>query len=295
MVRSVFLQLIDGIAWLHSLGIAHRDIKPENIVCSNNGTRVRIVDFGLATSEVTSSEFGCGSTFYIAPECQGDEAFGQGTGASSYPTQAGDVWSLGVILVNLASGRNPWRQATLNDESFSGFIHDPDFLRKILPISAECNYILQRIFTVDPTQRVSLAELRQLVLECRSFTMDEAELKHAHSLAQQATAAAAPYQEEYILGDMEEYSPAISSEASFEDQPVFTLDNSYPSSGSDLSRSSSSGGCLSIPPTPVFMPNDDGRLQLPAMGDAIWDLAGKSKATSPDYLSAVAPNPFFRC
>lgn len=52
---------------MHSLGISHRDIKPENIVCSQDGTRVRICDFGLATSEERSSEFGCGSTFYIAP------------------------------------------------------------------------------------------------------------------------------------------------------------------------------------------------------------------------------------
>lgn len=35
---------------MHSLGISHRDIKPENIVCSQDGTRVRICDFGLATS-----------------------------------------------------------------------------------------------------------------------------------------------------------------------------------------------------------------------------------------------------
>lgn len=52
---------------MHSLGISHRDIKPENIVCSQDGTQVRICDFGLATSEERSSEFGCGSTFYIAP------------------------------------------------------------------------------------------------------------------------------------------------------------------------------------------------------------------------------------
>lgn len=41
---------------MHSLGISHRDIKPENIVCSQDGTRVRICDFGLATSEERSSE-----------------------------------------------------------------------------------------------------------------------------------------------------------------------------------------------------------------------------------------------
>lgn len=236
-----------------------------------------------------------------------------------YPTQAGDVWSLGVILVNLASGRNPWRQATLADEAFYGYMQDPDFLRKILPISTACNHILQRIFTIDPAQRISLAELRQLVVECESFTMDETELKKAHAAAQIAIYQAAPAPTPINLDDCYplptgmvdgDYSPALSagsSEASFDHQPVFSFDGCQApsfSSDSDLSRSSSSGGCLSIPPTPIFAPND-GRLQLPVLSDQIWDLSSKGEfrrtaelriqgAASPDYLSSGTPNPFFR-
>jgi len=180
LIRSVFLQLVDGVAWLHHLGIAHRDIKPENIVCSDNGTRVRICDFGLATSSTTSNEFGCGSTFYIAPECLGDWFPERPT----YATQTGDIWSLGVILVNLVCGRNPWRIASPNDESFNAFLKDPQFLRRILPISEECLYILCRIFAVEPANRISLEELGQLVLSCRSFSMSEDEVIAAHSAAQ---------------------------------------------------------------------------------------------------------------
>ncbi|ORY24118.1 kinase-like domain-containing protein, partial [Naematelia encephala] len=179
LIRSVFLQLVDGIAFLHSLGIAHRDVKPENIVCSEHGTRVRICDFGLATSEVESGEFGCGSTFYIAPECLGDWDPEQ----KSYPTRPGDVWSLGVILVNLVCGRNPWRIASPTDESFNAFLRDPYFLRRILPISEDCLYVLTRIFTLEPSERASLPELRQLITEVRSFTMTEEELLRAHAAA----------------------------------------------------------------------------------------------------------------
>ena len=129
LIRSVFLQLLDGVAYLHTLGIAHRDIKPENIVCSDSGTRVRICDFGLATSELHSSEFGCGSTFYIAPECLGDwdSHLRPEARRSQYPTRPGDVWSLGIILVNLVCGRNPWRIAAPTDESFNAYLADPHF------------------------------------------------------------------------------------------------------------------------------------------------------------------------
>ena len=180
LIRSVFLQLIDGLAFLHSLGISHRDIKPENLVCSDNGTRVRICDFGLATSERKSDEFGCGSTFYIAPECLGDWNPSQ----THYDTQRSDIWSLGIILVNLVCGRNPWRIASTSDESFTSFLADPTFLRRILPISDECLYVLAQIFTIDPNARISLNKLRRAVLGVKSFFMGEDELRAAHSAAQ---------------------------------------------------------------------------------------------------------------
>lgn len=180
LIRSVFLQLIDGLAFLHNSGISHRDIKPENLVCSDNGTRVRICDFGLATSERKSNEFGCGSTFYIAPECLGDWNPQQ----THYDTQKSDIWSLGVILVNLVCGRNPWRIASTSDESFAAFLADPTFLRRILPISDDCLYVLARIFTIDADVRVTLAELRKDVLAVKSFFMGEDELRAVHAAAQ---------------------------------------------------------------------------------------------------------------
>lgn len=154
------------------------------MVCSDNGTRVRICDFGLATSERKSNEFGCGSTFYIAPECLGDWNPQQ----THYDTQKSDIWSLGVILVNLVCGRNPWRIASASDESFTAYLADPTFLRRILPISDECLYVLARIFTIDADARVTLAELRRDVLAVKSFFMGEEELRAVHVAAQKPVA-----------------------------------------------------------------------------------------------------------
>ena len=89
-----------------------------------------------------------------------------------YASEPNDVWSLGVILVNLICGRNPWKRAAMDDSTFRAFMRNRNFLQSILPISEGLNAILQRIFEVDPKQRISLGELRQLILNCPQLSQD---------------------------------------------------------------------------------------------------------------------------
>lgn len=67
LIRKVFLQIVDAVEFCHERNIYHRDLKPENILCLEDGKKVVLADFGLATSERTSGDFGCGSTFYMSP------------------------------------------------------------------------------------------------------------------------------------------------------------------------------------------------------------------------------------
>ncbi|KAG0067435.1 hypothetical protein BGZ89_006086 [Linnemannia elongata] len=176
-IKSIFAQITSAVLHCHSRGVFLRDLKPENIIM---GQPVKLVDFGLATTEPISSEFGCGSTFYLSPECQG----GYVERVTSYDSAANDVWSLGVILINLVFGRNPWKQACPRDETFSAFILNNDFLQTILPMSDELNEIIKSIFCLNPRKRIGLEELRRRVLACSMFTV-------ANVLAPMMTASAA--------------------------------------------------------------------------------------------------------
>ncbi|RAL65266.1 hypothetical protein DID88_001371 [Monilinia fructigena] len=125
LIRSIFLQILDATEHCHRLGIYHRDLKPENILVSNSGHTVSLADFGLATQDTTSNDHGCGSTIYMSPECL-EPSYGP------YKSAPNDVWSLGVILVNLAFARNPWRQASWDDTTYNAFLKDRNFLKTIL-------------------------------------------------------------------------------------------------------------------------------------------------------------------
>lgn len=93
---DIIRQAASAIAYIHSRGICHRDIKPENMMLVN-GT-LKLIDFGLAqicNQQLMSSRVG--SICYISPEVLN----------GSY-TQSCDIWSLGVVLFLMLSGKFPF-------------------------------------------------------------------------------------------------------------------------------------------------------------------------------------------
>ena len=97
-----FSQMVRALQWCHSKGVVHRDVKPDNFLLAEaaDDTTVKGADFGLSCRatgpEGVVHSPGCGTPHFVAPEMY----------TPPY-TKAVDVWSLGVILVEAATGRHP--------------------------------------------------------------------------------------------------------------------------------------------------------------------------------------------
>lgn len=97
-----------------------------------------------------------------------------------------DIWALGVVLINMLSGRSLWEKATPRDACFARFLREAHFLQDRLPISDGANRIIMRIFALEPRDRISLDELYREIAELDTFYLSKDELANASELAQQA-------------------------------------------------------------------------------------------------------------
>lgn len=266
LIKNVLCQLIDGLTHCHAHGVFHRDIKPENIMCSRDGTQVKLGDFGLATDSVASCNFGAGTSGYMSPECIGHEM-----GVSGYRTSANDVWALGIIFTSMISGHNPWRRAVMADSCFASYIHDPTFLKRMLPISAAANDILVGVFAPSET-RLTLAALRAKVRAADTFFLAPAELARASKFVRQAA---------------ESYAAGVSSASASSFGPLFE-DTAADAAQHLIELRKAEGG-------PVVPLDEDGIVVVPGPG---LELEVQEDGTQPKPdrrpLPPPQPMPLFR-
>lgn len=172
LVKKAMIQLSSVLEYCSLLNVYHCDLKPENILL-DKFDNLYLCDFGLATTSKTLDPNICiGSSYYMAPErinIVGNEY----SGLNSYKTVKGDIWSLGILLINLTCIRNPWAKASITeDKTFAYFIKNPTILQKILPVSNELLSLLMKILVLDPIDRIPYEQIRQEIINIQSFTLD---------------------------------------------------------------------------------------------------------------------------
>src|SRR3954454_8731162 len=144
-------QVARAIAAAHDRGLVHRDVKPGNILVTRDG-RVKVTDFGiaraLAESALTLPGTTLGSVHYFSPE--------QARGESATP--ASDIYSLGIVLYELLTGKRPWEgdsAAAIATARLTGSVPNPSSVRSGIPPALDA--IDQRALAQQPQDRFGSA------------------------------------------------------------------------------------------------------------------------------------------
>ena len=145
-----FYQIINGIEYIFSKGIAHRDLKPENLLLDKNHI-IKIIDFGL--SNFFDGEHNlvtpCGSPCYASPEM---------VSGNDYNGFNIDIWATGIILFAMTCGYLPFEDSD-NDKLFQQILKAE--LEFPSHLSELCKDIIRKILVTDPNKRITIEKIKK--------------------------------------------------------------------------------------------------------------------------------------
>jgi 5'-AMP-activated protein kinase catalytic alpha subunit len=144
LLKSLAMQLLCTLEYLHDHSIAHRDLKLENVMVGSDG-HITLIDLGFSRFANSGQMFTtpCGSPVYVAPEV---------LSSKTYDGKAADMWSCGVILYTLATHELPWDGRT----NLQIYKQITDGQYEVPPeVDPLCADLIRSLMTVDWTVRLT--------------------------------------------------------------------------------------------------------------------------------------------
>jgi len=150
-----FKQVIDGLIYMHNIGIAHMDLKLENIIIDIVNNKIKIIDFGHSKVFHDSLHIDSfilkrkiyGSVPYIAPE----EFLN-----IEYNPEKVDVWSCGIILYIIIYNNYPWNKADIKDLYYKKYLTTIKYNKYFF---IKYNNLLNKLLNPDPSKRPQIKEI----------------------------------------------------------------------------------------------------------------------------------------
>ena len=146
----LFYQIINGVDYIFSKGVAHRDLKPENLLLTKN-SEIKIIDFGLSNyyNGEKDLETPCGSPCYASPEM---------VSGNKYNGFNIDIWATGIILFAMVCGYLPFENPD-NDKLFEQILKaELDFPEHV---SEVCKNIIKKILVTNPKKRITIDQIKK--------------------------------------------------------------------------------------------------------------------------------------
>ncbi|KAI0822957.1 Pkinase-domain-containing protein [Trametes gibbosa] len=147
---AYFKQIVHGLSYAHTFSIIHRDLKPENILIHTlNPPLIKIADWGMAAfaPPTLQLETSCGSPHYASPEI---------VNGHKYTGTATDIWSCGVILYALLTGRLPFDDKNVRTLLTKVKVGKYDMPTFVDPMAKD---LLSRMLIVDVHKRITMSEI----------------------------------------------------------------------------------------------------------------------------------------
>ncbi|XP_072934123.1 calcium/calmodulin-dependent protein kinase kinase 1 isoform X2 [Epargyreus clarus] len=151
VARRYFRDTVLGVEYLHYQRIAHRDIKPANLLLGEG--RVQLADLGACGELAGAGRLSgaVGTPAFRAPEAAAP--------TERYSGEAADIWSLGVTLFAMVTGRVPWSGPSSN-ELQRRVLAEPLTFPPRPPLSRPLKKLLARMLDKDPVARATLQEIK---------------------------------------------------------------------------------------------------------------------------------------